>query len=213
MPLFKKKEKPVPVQQSVSKLRETTDMLEKREQFLQKKIEKETQLAKDYMKKKNKNAALACLKRKKVYEAQIDKLAAARMTIETQSMILEGAQVNLEAMSAMKMGAQSMKTIHKDLDIDKVDDVMDEIQDQMSIANEISDAISQPLAGNTIDEDELLSELDELSEEALTDQLNGINEPATSSSVKMPSVPSANPKAAKSFDEEAELRALEQSMM
>lgn len=56
-----------------------------------------------------------CLKRKKTYETQMEKLAGARMTIEQQVMTLEGASVSLEAMQAMKMGASSMKTIHKDM--------------------------------------------------------------------------------------------------
>lgn len=56
-----------------------------------------------------------CLKRKKTYETQMEKLSGARMTIEQQVMTLEGASVSLEAMNAMKMGANSMKTIHKDM--------------------------------------------------------------------------------------------------
>jgi len=37
-------------------------------------------------------------------------------------------------------------------DINKVDDTMDEIRDQMDLANEISDAISQPLGSTGLDE-------------------------------------------------------------
>ena len=66
-------------------------------------------------KKKKKIAALMCLKRKKAYETQIEKLSGARLTIEQQVMTLEGANVSLEAMNAMKMGAQSMKSIHNDI--------------------------------------------------------------------------------------------------
>jgi charged multivesicular body protein 4 len=52
------------------------------------------------------------LKRKKAYEGQIDKIMGARMTLETQVMTIENANVNLEAMNAMKSGAQTMKQIH-----------------------------------------------------------------------------------------------------
>jgi charged multivesicular body protein 4 len=52
------------------------------------------------------------LKRKKAYEGQIDKIMGARMTIETQVMTIENANVNLEAMNAMKSGADAMKKIH-----------------------------------------------------------------------------------------------------
>jgi charged multivesicular body protein 4 len=52
------------------------------------------------------------LKRKKAYEGQIEKIGGARMTLETQVMAIENANVNLEAMQAMKAGADAMKSIH-----------------------------------------------------------------------------------------------------
>jgi len=65
MPLFGKKKTAPSPKESISKLRETVDMLEKREQFLQKKCDQQTAEAKKYMQQKNKRAALMCLKRKK----------------------------------------------------------------------------------------------------------------------------------------------------
>ena len=48
-------------------------------------------------------------------------------------------------------------------DVDKIADLMDDIQEQQDIANEISEAISNPVGfGADVDEDELLAELDEL---------------------------------------------------
>jgi len=213
MPLFgKKKQAPAP-KDSIAKLRETLDMLEKREQFLQKKIDGQTAEAKKFMAAKNKRAALMCLKRKKTYEGQIEKISGARMTIEQQAMTLEGANVSLEAMNAMKLGAASMKAIHRDINIDTVDDTMEEIREQMELANEINEAISTPL-GEVVDEDELLSELEELEQESLDEQLLQMNPtPAT----KMPSVPTkvpvmpAAPKR-QMVNEDAELAALEASM-
>jgi charged multivesicular body protein 4 len=52
------------------------------------------------------------LKRKKMYEAEVEKIMGARMTIETQTAMLEGASVNLETMEALKQGANAMKKIH-----------------------------------------------------------------------------------------------------
>jgi len=212
MPLFGSKKKAPAPKESISKLRETLDMLEKREQFLQKKCEQQVTEAKKFMAQKNKRAALMCLKRKKTYEQQIEKLSGARMTIESQVMALEGASVSLEAMNAMKMGATSMKTIHKDINIDKVDDTMDEIREQMDIANEINDAIATPLGGEVFDEDELLGELEDLEQESLDEQLLQVT-PAS----KLPSTPTKAPEAkvpAKKqvVDEDAELAALEASM-
>lgn len=48
---------------------------------------------------------------------------------------------------------------------------MDEIRDQMDIANEIGDAIGQPIGGMDLDEDELLEELELLEQEELDSKL------------------------------------------
>ena len=57
-------------------------------------------------------AALMALKRKKQYEGQIEKISGSRLTIETQVMAIENANVNLETMKAMRAGAEAMKGIH-----------------------------------------------------------------------------------------------------
>ncbi|OMJ23517.1 Vacuolar-sorting protein SNF7 [Smittium culicis] len=77
-------------------------------------------------------------------EEQLDKINGSRMTLDTQMMAIESANVNLETMNAMKQGADAMKNIHKNMNIDKVDQTMDEIREQMDLANEVSTAISQP---------------------------------------------------------------------
>jgi charged multivesicular body protein 4 len=58
---------------------------------------------------------MMCLKRKKAYEAQMEKLNATRYTIEQQSMTISSATINVETLKAMKDANQSMKVIHKDM--------------------------------------------------------------------------------------------------
>ncbi|KAI7832888.1 Snf7-domain-containing protein [Kickxella alabastrina] len=199
-------------------LRENLSMLEKRESHLQAKVENELRLARTNA-TKNKQAALAALKRKRLLESQIDKISGSRMTLETQVMAIEAANVNLETMKAMQKGAEAMKGIHKDLDIDKVDQTMDDIREQMDLANEVSEAISQPqMFGADLDEDELNAELEELEQEELDKQL--LN--AERAPVSLPKVPSAAvrqpgrvPAAVASFideDEDDELAELRESM-
>jgi charged multivesicular body protein 4 len=55
------------------------------------------------------------MKRKKQYEAQIEKISGTKMTIEEQVMTIEGASVTFEALNAMKLGADTMKGIHKSM--------------------------------------------------------------------------------------------------
>jgi len=214
MKLFGKAKKSPTPRESISKMKETVEMLEKREAFLQNKINHEVQEAKKFMLAKNKKAAMMCLKRKKTYEQQIDKIAGARLTIDTQVSAIEGANVSLEAMNAMKMGAQTMKDIHKNITVEVVDNTMDLIRDQMDIANEINDAISQPLGNTLFDEDELNAELEALEQEDLDQQFLSIQTPSVPvAKVASPVAQTASrQQAAAAADEDAELRALEESM-
>lgn len=215
MPLFGRKKKAPEAKESIQKLRETLEMLEKREKYLQTKADKEIEQAKGFMQQKNKRSALQCLKRKKIYEAQVDKLGATRFAIEQQVMTLEQANVSVEAMQAMKMGAQSMKSIQKNMTIDDVDNTMDDIQEQMDIANEISDAIAQPLGGDVLDDDDLLAELEELEQTDLDEQLLGVEPAAHVATPAMPATPQVTPVAQQqpaTTTEDDEFAALEASM-
>jgi len=88
-----------------------------------------------------------CLKRKKLYEKEIAKYQGARLTLEQQIITLESATVNVETFRAMRAGASAMEQIHGQMSTENVDDVMDEISEQMQVADEISEAISNPIGG------------------------------------------------------------------
>ncbi|KAL1411338.1 ESCRT-III subunit protein snf7 [Vanrija albida] len=157
---------------SIVTLRQQLLMLEKKEEHLQKKIEEELKKAKANI--ANKRVATAALRQKKAYEDQLDKMAGTRLTLETQVNAIESANLNAETMLAMKKGADALKSIHSTLKVEKVDQTMDAIREQMDLTNEISDAISNPVGiVNGIDEDELEAELEALEQEELDDRLKG----------------------------------------
>jgi charged multivesicular body protein 4 len=157
------------------------------------------------------------LKRKKMYEQQREHTRGARFNLETQLLAIENANVNMETLKAMKAGSQTMKTMHGEMDVDKVDATMDDIREQMDLANEINAAISTPLGMDYgVDEDELNEELEQLEQSELdramldvkTPQGAGeIRSPVSDSAVSLPGVPSAS-----AVDEDAELEELRKSM-
>jgi len=53
------------------------------------------------------------LKRKKQYDAQIDKLGAARMNIESIIFAVESATTNFAALNAVRTGAQTLQQISR----------------------------------------------------------------------------------------------------
>uniref|UniRef100_A0A9J8BSY3 Charged multivesicular body protein 4b n=1 Tax=Cyprinus carpio carpio TaxID=630221 RepID=A0A9J8BSY3_CYPCA len=174
-------------QEAIQKLRETEEMLTKKQEYLEQKIDAELLTAKKNG-TKNKRAALQALKRKKRYEKQLAQIDGTLSTIEFQREALENANTNTEVLKNMGLAAKAMKTAHENMDIDKVDDLMQDITEQQELANEISDAISKPIGfGEDYDEDELLAELEELEQEELDKNLLEIG---GTEDVPLPSVPS-----------------------
>ena len=102
------------------------------------------------------------MKRKKLYEQEFDKIQNVKMTLETQVINLESAAQNAQTFKAMQQGTQTMQKIRTEVGIEKVDDIMDEIKEEMEMAQEINQAIAQPVDPLMTDEDELLEELNML---------------------------------------------------
>ncbi|XP_073324339.1 charged multivesicular body protein 4b [Pagrus major] len=176
-------------QEAIQKLRETEEMLAKKQDFLEKKIDQELTTAKKNG-TKNKRAALQALKRKKRYEKQLAQIDGTLSTIEFQREALENANTNTEVLKNMGYAAKAMKAAHENMDIDKVDDLMADITEQQEVAQEISDVISRPVGfGEDYDEDELMAELEELEQEELDKDLLGIE---GAEDVPLPSVPSTS---------------------
>lgn len=60
-------------------------------------------------------------------------------------MAIESATTHFAALSAMQEGARAMKSLNNNMSIDDVDEVMDEIREQIEVANEVGQAIASPL--------------------------------------------------------------------
>lgn len=180
---------------AIVELREHINLLNKKQSHLQTQILNQENEAKTFLLKGNKTLAKNSLKKKKVYELQLNKLDNQIDSLEQQLFSIESANLNLETMRAMKQGAKAMKSIHTGMDIDKVDETMDEIREQVELGDEISDAISRPMytANNEIDEDELDEELDMLAQEnnaEILQEPTKAKQSANKDAVVLPSVPS-----------------------
>ena len=205
--------------QTILKLRTTVETLEKRQIHLDKKIEQQTKEAKEKMGKKDKRGALYCLKRKKMYEAEIEKINGARLTLEQQMIAIEATVTNAETVNAMKSGAKAMQAARQNVDADTVGDLMDDIKEEMEVADEISAAISAP-ANDVLNDDDLLNELNEMEELELESQL--LDAPpipamplpaAPTAAFDLPAAPTALPPAPAAEDADMKaLRELEAAM-
>ena len=211
--LFKKKEESKTTAEAIQDLRQNEDMLLKKQEFLEKKIDSELEIARKNA-KTNKRLALTALKRKKRYEKQLQQIDGTLTTIEQQREALEAANINTTVLKGMDSAAKALKNAHKDMNVDNVHDMMDDIAEQQDVAKEISDAISQPTAfANEFDEDELEEELENLQLELegeenmqLEKELLDVG-PSTLPEVPTTEVPKPKKKAKQEEDDMAELAA------
>ncbi|KAG5646597.1 ESCRT-III subunit protein snf7 [Asterophora parasitica] len=193
-------------------LRQQLQMIEKKEEYLQKKIDDELKKAKANA-VSNKAVATAALKRKKASELELDRLAGTRLQLEMQVNTLESANLNAETMAAMKKASDALKVIHGNLDINKVDATMATVNEQRELANEIAESLANPIYGGMdIDEDELNAEIEALEQDELNERLSG----AERAPVHLPAGTRVEgqrqPAAAVEDDEEAQLKELQAAL-
>lgn len=207
--LFGKKNKettPTPAE-AIQKLRSTEEMLLKKQEFLEGKVDAELKTAKKNG-TKNKRVALQALKRKKKYEKQLLQVDGTLTTIEAQREALENAHTNAEVLKNMKFASGALKSAHKQMGVEDVDDLMADVHEEMERAREISDAISNPIGfgADEIDEDELNAELEELEQEDFDEKMLDVD-------IELPQVPDAplpaDKKKVAAKDEEDDMRELE----
>jgi charged multivesicular body protein 4 len=207
---------------AIQKNKTAIETLEKRQMLLEKRINDEEADAKARVAANDKRGALMSLKRKKMLETELETLMNSRMTLEQQINSLEAAQMNQIAVAALAHGVNVHKQLNSQIDADRVDQLMEDMQEQLDLQNEIAQVMS---AGNRIAEDEdLMRELEQLQETTLEEQLIGAGSvpsgpvadkaAAAKSSISQSSAPVAAPATSSGLtaDEEAELAALQQGL-
>jgi charged multivesicular body protein 4 len=209
---------------TLDKLNETLEMLEKKEKVLMKKASQEVEKAKEFTRAKNKRAAIQCLKRKRLYEQQVEQLGNFQLRIHDQMILLEGAKATTETVDALRTGAAAMKAMQKATNIDDVDKTMDEINEQTENMKQIQEALASPFSANDFDEDELEAELEELDGTLLEEELLAPATTAPAAPIYTPTTATASastagkqpmrptPLRAQSTPEEDELAALQAEM-
>ncbi|XP_073009002.1 cation/H(+) antiporter 15-like [Typha latifolia] len=181
--LSRPKKKPPSALSTLDQLHETLQMLEKKDHLLQKKISMEVAKAKDYTKAKNKKAAVQCLKKKRLYESQIEQLGNFQLRVHDQLIMLESAKATADTIDALKSGASAVKSIHQSLKIDDIEKTIEEANEHSENMRQIQEALATLGAVSEFDKGELEAELEELEGEELEEQL--FQSPST-----MPATPS-----------------------
>ncbi|KAL2016227.1 hypothetical protein VTK56DRAFT_4058 [Thermocarpiscus australiensis] len=208
----KRKEAPKKV---ILELRTQLEMLQKREAHLLRQIEEQDQIARKNV-NTNKTAAKAALKRKKLHEHNLEQTLAHIGTIEQQVNAIESANINQETFEVMQKAGDAIRHIHGKLTPEKVDQVMEAIQESNQLNAEISTAIGSMMIGPEVDDVELEEELEQIQQKELEDKMLETGTVPVDSIQRLPTVANGELKgkapAVTEDDEEAELRKLQAEM-
>ena len=150
-------------------------------------------------KKNLQKRAMELLKRKRMYENQRDQLAGQQFNIDQVAFSIDSVKATVSTVASMKVASAEMKkTLKKELNIDDIDGLADDMAELMDEFNEINEVLGQNFATpDDIDEADLEAELEMLGDELeeadfeSADAVPSYLQP--SSSVIMPPTPTVEP--------------------
>jgi division protein CdvB (Snf7/Vps24/ESCRT-III family) len=209
--------------EAISVTRDAQGTLEKSIQHLEQRIQKERTLAKQCLSEKtnkvaNKQKAQKHLVNAKKLQAQIDKYEAMRGNLDTMQNTLEVAAVTKNIHGALGTASNAMKNMAKELDVEKIETLTDDIQENTAALEEATNLLTQPLGGGDIvleeeaenDLNELMAEIQE--EEAEEEAPAPVKKKAAPKLPDMPVAPTGKVIRKAEVDDEDELAALERAM-
>ena len=129
--------------------------------------------------------ALRILKQKKVYENQREMLGNQSFNIEQQNMALQSMKDTKTTMQAMQIGLKEMKREYKKIDLNKIENMQDDMADILEQVNEVQDVMGRNYGMPEVDDDELEAELAALGDDLALD--------TDTSYLDTPNVPSREP--------------------
>nr|CAG4645836.1 EOG090X0EA1 [Lynceus sp. MCZ IZ 141354] len=136
-----------------------------------------------------KQKALRVLKQRKMYEQQAGNLRQQAFNMEQANYTTQTLKDTQSTVTAMQMGLKEMKKEFKKINIDKIEDVQDELADMLEQADEVQEALGRSYGVPDIDEDELDAELEALGDELVADEDTSYLDDA----MKAPSAPDREP--------------------
>lgn len=107
--------------------------------------------------------AIRVLKQKRLYESQLTQLQQQSYNMEQATMTTENLRNTMATVDAMQTANKEMRKTYGKIDIDKIDQVQDEMEDLIESANEIQESLGRSYGvPDEVDEADLMAELDAL---------------------------------------------------
>ncbi|XP_077480036.1 charged multivesicular body protein 5 [Stigmatopora argus] len=136
-----------------------------------------------------KQKAMRILKQKRMYEGQRGNLMQQSFNMEQTNYSIQTLKDTKTTVDAMKVGLKEMKKAYKHVNIDKIENIQDDLEDMMADANDIQESLGRSYGTPEIDDDDLEAELSALGDEFLMDDDSSYLDQAATT----PSIPEGLP--------------------
>jgi hypothetical protein len=159
----------------INELRENIELIEKRNLFIETHKTKLIIEAKSKLNNNDKKGALLILNKKKKIEEEINKNQGSQLLLENQLSNLESASLNKHIINSLSKSNKAIHSLNKDLNVDTIEELMDDIHEEQENYNTIQSIMEQPLQ-HIYEDDELNKELEELEEVEELEELEELKE-------------------------------------
>ncbi|KAL1754696.1 Snf7-domain-containing protein [Schizophyllum commune] len=147
-------------------------------------LDREHAIAKTHLANGQKDRAIIALRRRKYQESLLVKTDGQLENLEQLVSTIEFSLVEVSVLHGLKQGNEVLKEIHKEMNIESVEKLLDETAEARAYQQEISDMLANNLTAE--DEDAVQNELRELQEQAIW-------ETQPDKEVSLPSAPTEEP--------------------
>ena len=158
-PKMTEEDKTKRIRNTLALITDAIDSQNKRRSHIEKMMESLLVEAKAFASSNKKENALISLKKRKMYEKQVKIIDDSVFNLEIQKMNIENTQIHKSAYESLVQANSLLKDTN--LNTEKVEDVMDELQDNIQQQEEVSEALSRPLLNIDVEDELKLLQLDE----------------------------------------------------
>ena len=146
---------------TIARLKDLIRDLEEQTKILETKVEELSFTAREAVSRKNKISALAALRSKKLTESTLSNRHATLSKLEEIFLKIEQASDQVELVRVMESSARLLRGLNKEVGgIERVDEVLDTLREQMGQVDEIGNVIAEAAGGEAVDENEVDDELE-----------------------------------------------------
>ncbi|BEI85880.1 hypothetical protein CcaverHIS002_0601670 [Cutaneotrichosporon cavernicola] len=177
------------------------DKLKQYQRRLQAVLDREREIAKEALAKGDKRRALLALRQRKYQEQTLVQTDQQLATLQDLVSSIEFTQIQAAVVHGLEQGSAALKTLQAEVNLDRVERIMDESREGIEYQREIDEALASRMSPE--EEEEVLRELEALQRE----QMPAIPEVPTSDPVHLPDAPTKEPTETEPAQEEEPVEA------